>query len=177
MKKCNIYLIGFMGTGKTTVSHRLSELLGFEEIDTDAMIACQESQSIAEIFASRGEQVFRNLETELLRKLGEEKHKIISCGGGMALRQENVRLMQENGVVVLLTAEPETILGRVQGDNGRPILNGNMNVPYIQALLAKRLPYYEAAGEVVVATDLHSPQEIAEEIEKKLNSGKICFDF
>lgn len=177
MEKCNIYLIGFMGTGKTTVSHYLSELLGFEEIDTDAWIACEQNQSIPEIFDSRGEQFFRDLETGLLRRLGNEKHKIISCGGGMAMRQENVRLMQENGVVVLLTAEPETILGRVQGDNGRPILNGNMNVPYIQGLLAKRLPYYEAAGEVAVATDLRSPEEIAEEIEKKLNSGKICFDF
>ncbi len=177
MRKDNIYLIGFMGTGKTTVSHKLSELLGFEEIDTDEWIACQQGQSIPEIFENYGEQYFRGLETELLRRLGEGEHKIISCGGGMALKQENVALMQENGVVVLLTAEPETILARVRGDDGRPILNGNMNVSYIQELLAKRLPYYEAAGEVVIATDLRSPQEIAEEIEKKLNSGKICFDF
>ena len=177
MRKDNIYLIGFMGTGKTTVSHKLSELLGFEEIDTDEWIACQQEQSIPEIFENYGEQYFRGLETELLRRLGEGEHKIISCGGGMALKQENVALMQENGVVVLLTAEPETILARVRGDDGRPILNGNMNVSYIQELLAKRLPYYEAAGEVVIATDLRSPQEIAEEIEKKLNSGKICFDF
>lgn len=177
MKKCNIYLIGFMGTGKTTVSRKLSELLDFEEIDTDAWIACQQGQSIPEIFESYGEHFFRDLETELLHRLGKEKHKIISCGGGMAMRQENVTLMQESGVVVLLTAEPETILHRVQGDDSRPILNGNMNVPYIQELLAKRLPYYEAAGEIAVATDSRSPQEIAEEIEKKLNSGKIYFDF
>lgn len=177
MKKYNIYLIGFMGTGKTTVSRRLSELLGYEEIDTDAWIARQQNQSIPEIFEERGEQAFRDMETELLRELGKEKHKIISCGGGMALRQENVRLMQENGVVVLLTAEPETILSRVQGDNGRPILNGNMNVAYIRELLAKRLPFYQAAGEVVIATDSYSPEEIAEKIQKKLISGKISFDF
>ena len=177
MKKCNIYLIGFMGTGKTTVSHHLSELLGFEEIDTDTWIVCEQNQSIPEMFDSHGEQLFRNLETDFLRRLGEEKHKIISCGGGMAMREENVRLMQENGVVVFLTAEPQTILDRVQGDDGRPILNGNMNIPYIQGLLAKRLPYYEAAGEVIVATDLRSPEEIADEIEKKIKSSKICFDF
>lgn len=177
MLKSNIYLIGFMGTGKTTVSHSLSELLGYEEIDTDARIARQQGRSIAEIFASCGEEAFRDMETELLRGFQEEKHKIISCGGGMALRQENVRLMQENGVVVLLTAEPETILLRVQGDDGRPVLNGNMNVPYIQGLLAKRIPSYQAAGEVVIATDCLSPGEVAREIQKKLNLHKICFDF
>lgn len=177
MAKCNLYLIGFMGTGKTTVSHSLAELLGYEEIDTDARIACRQNQSIAEIFERSGEQAFRDMETELLRELGRERHKIISCGGGMAMRQENVRLMQENGVVILLTALPETILARVRGDNGRPILQGNMNISYIEELLAKRNPCYQAAAEVVVATDLQSPGEIAREIEKKLNSGKICFDF
>lgn len=85
--------------------------------------------------------------------------------------------MQEHGVVVLLTAEPETILARVQGSDERPILNGNMNVSYIQELMAERISNYQRAGEVVVATDLQSPQEIAEEIEKKLHSDKISFDF
>ncbi len=177
MGKCNIFLIGFMGTGKTTVSQKLSELLGYEEIDTDARIVQQQNRSIPEIFKAQGEQAFRDMETELLKELLKEKHKIISCGGGMALRQENVSLMQENGVVVLLTAEPKTILSRVQGDDGRPILNGNMNVSYIRELLGKRIPYYEAAGEVVVATDRNTPQEIAQEIEKKLRFEKIGFDF
>ena len=177
MAKSNLYLIGFMGTGKTTVSRSLSEVLGYEEIDTDAQIVCQQNQSIAEIFASSGEQAFRDMETKLLCELGRERHKIISCGGGMAMRQENVRLMQENGVVVLLTALPETILARVQGDNERPILQGNMNMSYIEGLLAKRNPHYQAAAEVVVATDWQSPEEIAKEIEKKLVSGEICFDF
>lgn len=177
MKKSNIYLIGFMGTGKTTVSHALSNLLGYEEIDTDARIAHGQGQSIADIFEIQGEQAFRDMETELLRVLAGESHKIISCGGGMALRQENAALMQANGVVVLLTAEPRTVLGRVQGDNGRPILNGNMNEAYIRQLLAGRMPYYQAAAELEEATDNLSPAEIAREIQKKLNSGKICFDF
>lgn len=177
MSKSNIFLIGFMGTGKTTVSRELAELLGYEEIDTDARIAEEQNQSISKIFEAQGEPAFREMETQLLRELGTECHKIISCGGGMALRRENVALMQEHGVVVLLTAEPETILERVQDDDGRPVLNGNMNVAYIRELMAKRTPYYQAAGEVVVATDNCSPKEIAQEIKEKLSYGKICFDF
>ena len=132
MGKSNIFLIGFMGTGKTTVSRELAKLLGYEEVDTDARIVRQQNRSIAEIFEKQGEQAFREMETGLLREFEEETHKIISCGGGMALRQENVRLMQEYGAVVLLTAEPETVFARVQDDNGRPVLNGNMNVAYIR---------------------------------------------
>lgn len=177
MGKSNIFLIGFMGTGKTTVSRNLAELTGYEEVDTDASIVRRQGRSIAEIFKTEGEQAFREMETGLLRELGAEKHKIISCGGGMALRQENVVLMQEQGVVVLLTAEPETVFARVRDDDGRPVLNGNMNVAYIQELMEKRMPYYQAAGEVAVATDARSPREIAQHIKEILKSGKISFDF
>lgn len=177
MGKNNIFLIGFMGTGKTTVSRCLADLLGYEEVDTDARIEREQNRSITEIFEIQGEQAFRGMETDLLRELGKEKHKIISCGGGMALREENTALMREHGAVVLLTAEPETVLMRVSGGRERPILNGNMNVPYIRALMEKRLPYYQAAGELVIATDSRSPEEIAEEIKEKLLFGKICFDF
>lgn len=175
--KCNIYLIGFMGTGKSTVSQSLALRLGYEEIDTDQRIASRQGRSIAEIFESLGEQAFREMETELLRELTGERHKIISCGGGMALRRENVELMRQNGVVILLTASPETILSRVKRDSSRPILNGNMNREYIEGLLNLRLPYYQEAGEVQIATDHRLPAAISEEIEKFLKFGKICFDF
>ncbi len=166
--KHNIYLIGFMGTGKSTVSKSLAKLLGYEEIDTDAWIVERQNKSIAEIFEKQGEDAFRNMETSLLQDLQKEKHKIISCGGGMAMRTDNVALMQKNGAVVLLTAKPETILERVKKDQGRPVLNGNMNIEYIQRLLAQRAPFYQAAGEVVVSTDHRTPEEIAQEIKKNL---------
>ncbi len=86
-------------------------------------------------------------------------------------------LMQKNGVVVLLTAQPETILERVKNDQGRPVLNGNMNVKYIQRLLAQRSPFYQAAGEVVVPTDHRAPDDIAQEIKKNLEFFKNPFDF
>ena len=90
--KHNIYLTGFMGTGKSTVSRILAGALGFEEIDTDAEIARQQGRSIKEIFAAEGEGYFRSLETGLLRQMQGQGHKVISCGGGMVLRKENISL-------------------------------------------------------------------------------------
>lgn len=164
--KRNIYLVGFMGTGKSTVSHLLAESLGFEEIDTDAEIVRQQGRSIKEIFAAEGEGYFRNLETELLRQMQGLGHKVISCGGGMVLRRENISLMKKNGRTVLLTAEPETVFSRVNRNSGRPLLDGKMDVDHIRELLEQRRPYYEEAGELIVRTDGRSPEEISEEIEK-----------
>ena len=84
------------------------------------------------------------------------------------MRKENTSLMRRNGIIVLLTAEPETILNRVKQDNGRPVLNGNMNLEYISRLLQERNPFYQAAGEIIIATDGRLPEEIAEEIVKKM---------
>ena len=86
MDRKNILLIGFMGTGKSSISRRLKKLLNMREVDTDAMIVEREGMSISEIFDQKGEEAFRNMETELLRELKYEKNLIISCGGGMALR-------------------------------------------------------------------------------------------
>ena len=89
-----------------------------------------------------------------------------SAGGGMVLRKENISLMKENGLVVLLTAEPETVFARVSRNSGRPLLEGKMDVVHIRELLEQRRPYYEEAGELVVKTDGRSPEEISEEIKK-----------
>lgn len=164
--KHNIYLVGFMGTGKSTVSHILAKSLGFEEIDTDVEIVRQQGRSIKDIFAVEGEEFFRSLETELLKQLQGRREQVVSCGGGMVLRKENISLMKENGIVVLLTAEPETIFSRVGRNSGRPLLDGKMDVGYIRDLLEQRRPFYEEAGELVVKTDGRSPEEISEEIKK-----------
>ncbi len=109
--------------------------------------------SIPDIFATYGEEYFRNLETELLRELRAENGCVISCGGGVALREENVAEMKKNGRVVLLTASPETIYERVKDSNDRPLLNGNKNVEFIADLMEKRREKYEAAADVVIRTD------------------------
>ena len=127
----NIYLIGFMGSGKSAVCSRLHELTGMEVIEMDASIVDKEGMSINDIFATKGEEYFRDVESELLYLISEESNKAVSCGGGAILRQKNVDLMKESGKIILLSATPETIYNRVKNCTDRPLLNGNMNIPYI----------------------------------------------
>lgn len=164
----NIVLIGFMGAGKTTISDYLSTMFDMRLIEMDQEIAEREEMSIPDIFATYGEEYFRNLETSLLRELQTGKNCIISCGGGVAMREENVTEMKKNGRVVLLTASPETIHERVKDSNDRPLLAGNNSVEYIAELMEKRREKYEAAADVVVQTDNKSILEICEELISKL---------
>ena len=170
MDRKNILLIGFMGTGKSTVSAKFKKMLDMKEVDTDALIVSREGMSISDIFATKGEEAFRNMETALLGELKEEKNLIVSCGGGMALRDANAAIMKEAGTVVWLTAKPETILERVKNDDSRPLLRGNKNVEFIADLLNKRSPKYEAASDIAVATDGRPVREICEEIIEKLDN-------
>lgn len=160
----HIFLIGFMGVGKSTVSRILSRKLGRREMDTDGMIVQQEGRSISEIFEQSGEEYFRRMETGVLDELAGEAPCIVSCGGGMAMREENVVKMKALGTVVFLTAQPETIYDHVKDSTHRPLLNGNMNVPYIRRLMEAREPKYQAAADRVVGTDGCTPEQVAEEI-------------
>lgn len=162
--KRHIALIGFMGVGKSTVSRALHRLSGRPEIDTDQRIVKQQGCPISRIFEEKGEPYFRQLETDLIDELATGEPGIISCGGGMALRDINVKKLRAIGEIVLLTAEPETIYERVKDSKDRPLLNGNMNVPYIRELMEKRRPFYEKAATVTVSTDGKSAEQIAREI-------------
>ncbi len=162
--KKHIALIGFMGVGKSTISRELRRRTSRPEFDTDRMIVEQEGCAISEIFAQKGEPYFRQLETALIDELGPRPAGIISCGGGMAIRDINVKKLRAIGEIVLLTATPETIYGRVKHSTDRPLLNGNMNVPYIKGLMDARRPFYEKAATVTVSTDGKTVQEIATEI-------------
>lgn len=164
----NIFLIGFMGVGKSTISSYLRHMLAMEEIETDAHIVKMEGMTIAEMFKIRGEEYFRECETNTLISLKQKQNTIISCGGGMALRDINVEYMKQSGKVVLLTASPETIFERVRYSNERPILNGNMNVEFISNLMKQREPKYLNASDIIVSTDKKTINEICEEIVSKL---------
>ena len=124
----NIVLIGFMGAGKSTISDFLRTVFAMEVVEMDQIIAEREGMSISDIFETYGEEYFRNLETELLIEMQSRKNVVISCGGGVPMRERNVVEMKKNGRVVLLTAKPETILNRVKDNHDRPLLEGNKNV-------------------------------------------------
>lgn len=169
--KNNIFLIGFMGAGKSTIAAELTKELGMKRVEMDQMIVEQQKMPISEIFDKFGEEHFRDIETALVRELKDKKQMVVSCGGGAVLRDENAKLMKENGAIVLLTATPETIYERVKNSTERPILNGNMNVAYISSLMDKRKDRYFAVADYVVETDGKSAKEICAEIIKKLSQS------
>lgn len=160
----NIYLIGFMGVGKSTIGKLLAEKTKTELVEMDETIEEEQKMTINEIFAGYGEQYFRDLESELIEKIARQENKIVSCGGGAVLRPENVANMKKSGTIVFLSATPESIFQRVRYGTNRPLLNGNMNVEYIAGLMEKRQAVYEKAADVTVSTDGKEKQEIVGEI-------------
>ena len=149
----NIVLIGFMGAGKSTVSDYLSTMFAMDIVEMDQEISEREEMSIPDIFETYGEEYFRNL---------------ISCGGGAALRSENVEAMKKNGRVVLLTASPEVIFERVKDNDERPLLEGRKGVREIAGLMEGRRERYEAAADIVVKTDHKTVLQVCEELVQRL---------
>lgn len=165
----NIFFIGFMGVGKTTVSEYLSIILNRSKIEIDKYIEEKENMTISQIFEKHGENYFRNCETDVLNELKKKNNKIISCGGGIVLRDENIDLMKKQGKIVLLTASPQTIYERVKSSTERPILNNNMNVEFISSLMKKREEKYLKTADIIINTDNKNIKEVSSEIIKKLN--------
>lgn len=166
----NIFLIGFMGTGKSTISDYLHKTLNMNVMEMDQMIVQQQNMSISDIFETYGEEYFRDLETRLLVDIQSESNVVVSCGGGTPMRACNVTEMKKSGHIVLLTATPETILSRVKDSHDRPILENNKNVAYISELLEKRREKYEAAADIIIATDHKNASEICDEIMRSLQA-------
>ena len=160
----NIFLIGFMGCGKSTIARRLSQKLGMEQVEMDEQIVQEQGMPITEIFEKYGEEHFRDIETDLVKRLRQKNGVIVSCGGGAVLREENRRIMKDSGAIIWLTADPETIFERVKHSMNRPVLNGRMNVEYITELMEQRRNCYEAAADFMVSTDGKEIDAICEEI-------------
>lgn len=164
----NILLIGFMGAGKSTVADYMKTAFDMDVVEMDQIIAEREKMSISDIFKTHGEEYFRDLETKLLIEMQSRTNVVISCGGGVPMRERNVQEMKKNGRVILLTASPETILERTKDNHDRPLLEGNKNVAYITGLMEKRREKYEAAADIIVQTDNRPVQEICAEIVSRL---------
>lgn len=157
-----------MGAGKSSVAAALAQALGWEAIEMDQCIAAQEGMAIPEIFAQKGEPYFRTCETRLLESFSQGDSRIVSCGGGVPMREENVAAMRRCGRIVLLTARPEVILDRVKDSNQRPLLEGHKDVPYISQLMERRRPKYEAAADIRVDTSNLTIEEVCQEILRQI---------
>ncbi len=160
-----IYLIGFMGTGKSTVGRELEARLGYELIDTDEMIVSRDGRDIPAIFNISGESYFRKLESEVIADIAEkEGNYVVSCGGGVVLSEANTKLMRSSGRVIWLLASPKEILRRLENDSGRPLLQGKKTLSDIEAMMESRYEAYKKAAHGTVDTDGADVSEIASRI-------------
>lgn len=157
----HIVLIGFMGSGKTTVGQRVAEKLGWPLADTDAMIAEQAGLSIPDIFLAEGEAGFRQRESAVLASLLDAPPCVISTGGGIVTVPENEPLLRTLGFIVWLSASEETIFERVSRNRQRPLLHTPDPRRTIHELLTARGPLYEKLAHLTIETAGLDPEEIA----------------
>ena len=159
----NIVLVGYRGTGKSTVGRLLAARLVRELVSTDAEIVKRAQRTIPEIVAQEGWEYFRDLESGICRELAGRDQLVIDTGGGTILRVQNVEALKKNSTVVWLTASVETIAKRIGGDSQRPSLTGtNSFVDEIQDVLRERTPKYQAAADHSIATDDQSINQLVE---------------
>lgn len=158
-KKPNIVLVGFMGTGKTSVGRRLAMQLRMRYVDTDDIIEQDSGRRISNIFEEDGEPAFRDLESEAVRKAAKLYNHIISTGGGVVLRDANMEALKRGGIIFCLTATPEEIYRRVRHQTHRPLLQTPDALAKIRSMLEERCPYY-AEADYTVRTTGRSFQEI-----------------
>ncbi|MFH1406616.1 MAG: shikimate kinase [Candidatus Omnitrophota bacterium] len=148
----NIILIGFMGTGKTTVGKILAKQLNAKFVDTDELIEKQEHMPIPQIFSQKGEPYFREVEKKIIKQLSTQTSMVIAAGGGAVLNRENVANLRRNGAIICLSADSDVILKRVQQHQHRPLLNVSDRRKRIEELLELRLPYYQKAADYIIDT-------------------------
>ncbi len=148
--KQNLILCGFMGCGKSTVGRRLAKLSGREFIDMDSFIEQEQGMTIQEIFASQGEPAFRQMETQAARILAQKQGLVIASGGGTVLNPENVRILKQNGIILLLDAPLSALQERLKFDTQRPLLQRPDRREFIEQLHSQRMPLYQQASDLVI---------------------------
>jgi shikimate kinase len=146
----NLYLVGFMGTGKTTVGRAVAQRMGFQLLDSDQEIERKAGKPIPEIFATQGEPAFRAMEREFVEHGHPAEKCVVACGGGLVVQPGMLELLQSKGVVMCLHASVETILKRTQSSKHRPLLNVEDPLERIRTLYSQREPIYRRAGTVIL---------------------------
>ncbi len=159
----NLALIGFMGTGKSSIGRLVASLLHFQFVDTDDLIEKRAGCSISEIFARQGEAAFRALERQVVSDLGELKKAVIATGGGLGANEDNLTSLKRHALVVCLWASPQTIWERVHSQTHRPLLQGPNPQEKIAQLLAQRGPFYRQA-DVLISGEMRSVKDMAHHV-------------
>ena len=167
----NIILVGFMGTGKTTIATALSHRLKMRYLSTDDLIEKREKRTINEIFTESGEEYFRDVESAVIREASALENVVIDAGGGAVIREENIANFKSNGIVVCLTAAAETVMQRTKKYKHRPLLNVEDPKRKIRDLLAKRAPFY-AKADYTIDTGKLTARQVVEEIAGIVNNDK-----
>lgn len=170
----NLYLVGFMGTGKTTVGRAAAQRLGFALLDSDHEIERQEGKTIAEIFAGPGEAKFREFERKFIEQGHPATRTVVSCGGGLVVQPGMLDLLNARGVVICLHASIDTILARTGRHQHRPLLNVEDPDRRVRTLYAEREPIYKRAGTVIL-TDSRSMNEIVAHVVRAWRREAIDF--
>jgi len=168
----NIILIGYMGSGKTTIGRKLASNLGFRFVDTDELVREHSGKTIPEIFQEQGEEAFRDFETDVLKSVINSECQIISTGGGLVLREENRMLLKDSGFCVWLKANPDTIYERICRNGNRPLLETENPRQTIYTMLQERTPKYLEAANMEIATDHLGISDLAYGIAE---SAKVFF--
>jgi shikimate kinase len=161
----NIVLVGFMGTGKTTIATAVANRLKMRYVSTDDLIEKREKSTINEIFRKKGEDYFRDVEAAVIRDVSLQEGLVIDAGGGAVIREENIAYLKSGGIVVCLTADEETIMERTKKYKHRPLLNVEDPKRKIRDLLAKRAPFYAKADHTIDTGKLTARQVVDRIIE------------
>jgi len=159
----NLALIGFMGTGKTSVGRLVAESLHFDYLDTDEMIQSATGKTVTEIFKNDGEKNFRALEEKVVVELASRVKTVIATGGGLPTNPKNLASLKKHALVVCLWASPEKIWERVKNQSHRPLLHDENPQAKIRELLTAREPFYKQA-DVLLNTELRSVREVSQQI-------------
>lgn len=163
--EANLYLVGFMGTGKSTLGRMAAADLGFAFLDSDHEIERRQGKKIREIFEEEGEEAFRRYEREFILTGHPPRRCVVACGGGMVTREGMPELLKERGVVICLFASPETVLERTRDNPARPLLNAGDPEKRIRELMAARESAYRKSGALVL-TDNRARGEVLAHIRR-----------
>lgn len=164
----NIYLVGFMGTGKTEIAKELAKRLSRKFVEMDEAIEKREKRSITEIFRINGEDYFRKVEKEIVEDISKRNNLAVSCGGGVVLNEDNIKNLKKSGIVICLWANPDVIYKRVKGQTHRPLLNVDHPRERIKELLDARKTFYDKS-DYKIDTSILTIQEVAGKIVSLIN--------